>query len=153
MVQFIETNRWFKWTDNDQHKSCKTIIWLNNLLHSILTFFLLHFFLLRLFIHFPFTSTRAIDNLQLLQGDGTFETVSQMIFTATRFENSAMIQCEADNSVMRKELDKPLHESLNLEVMCKKTESKCFCLLFFSSFFVHSAKWKKKKMYWEAWGN
>lgn len=58
--------------------------------------------------------------MQLLQSDGTFETVSQMIFTATRFENSAMIRCEADNIVMRNEMDKPLHEFLNLEVMCKK---------------------------------
>lgn len=59
---------------------------------------------------------------QLLQGDGTFETVSQMIFTATRFENTAVIRCEADNIVMRNEMDKPLHESLNLEVMCKYLE-------------------------------
>lgn len=42
-----------------------------------------------------------------------------MIFTATRFENSAVIQCEADNIVMRNDLEKPLHEFLNLEVMCK----------------------------------
>lgn len=30
-----------------------------------------------------------------------------------------MIRCEADNIVMRNEMDKPLHEFLNLEVMCK----------------------------------
>lgn len=42
-----------------------------------------------------------------------------MIFTATRFENSAVIQCEADNIVMRNDMEKPLHEFLNLEVMCK----------------------------------
>jgi len=53
------------------------------------------------------------------QGDGTYETVSQMIFTATRFENNAMIRCEGDNVVMRNEMDKPLHDTLVLEVMCK----------------------------------
>lgn len=49
-----------------------------------------------------------------------------MIFTATRFDNSATFRCEADNIVMRNEKDKPLHESLNLEVMCKKKEKKIF---------------------------
>lgn len=42
-----------------------------------------------------------------------------MIFTATRFENNALIRCEADNVVMRNEMDKPLHDTLPLEVMCK----------------------------------
>ncbi|KAG5680757.1 hypothetical protein PVAND_010244 [Polypedilum vanderplanki] len=51
------------------------------------------------------------------QKDGTYETVSQMIFTATRFENNANIRCEADNIVMRNELDKPMHDSLPLEVL------------------------------------
>ena len=60
-----------------------------------------------------------IDNLQLFQSDETFETVSQMIFTATRFENSAVFRCEADNIVIRKEKDRPLVQSINLEVMCK----------------------------------
>lgn len=64
--------------------------------------------------------------MQLLQSDGTFETVSQMIFSATRFENSAMIRCEADNIVMRNEMDKPLHEFLNLEVMCKNEQNGTF---------------------------
>lgn len=120
MVQLIETNRWIKWTDNDQHKSSKKIIWLNNLLHSIYSLFLF-----------------AIDNLQLLQSDGTFETVSQMIFTATRFENAAMIRCEADNVVMRNEMDKPLHEFLNLEVMCKKNENAFSLSLAFSLLHPH----------------
>lgn len=52
--------------------------------------------------------------------DDTFETVSQMIFTATRFENGLAIRCEADNIVMRDDLEKPLHDTLLLEVMCKK---------------------------------
>jgi hypothetical protein len=58
-------------------------------------------------------------NLQLPYKGDTFETVSQMIFTATRFENSALFKCKADNIVMRDERDRPLQESLNLEVMCK----------------------------------
>ena len=42
-----------------------------------------------------------------------------MIFTATRFENNALIRCEADNVVMRNEMDKPLHDTIPLEVLCK----------------------------------
>lgn len=42
-----------------------------------------------------------------------------MIFAATRFENGVQIRCEADNIVMRDDLDKPLHDTLSLEVMCK----------------------------------
>lgn len=56
---------------------------------------------------------------QYLQNDGTFETISQMIFTATRFENGASIRCEADNIVMREDGDRPLHDTLVLEVMCE----------------------------------
>ncbi|XP_055619524.1 hemicentin-1 isoform X2 [Toxorhynchites rutilus septentrionalis] len=52
-----------------------------------------------------------------LQNDGTFETISQMIFTATRFENGASMRCEADNIVMREDGDRPLHDTLTLEVM------------------------------------
>ncbi|CAO1401818.1 unnamed protein product [Diamesa tonsa] len=51
------------------------------------------------------------------KGDDTFETVSQMIFTATRFENGVDIRCEADNIVMRDDLEKPLHATHLLEVM------------------------------------
>jgi hypothetical protein len=69
--------------------------------------------------------TFSIDKLQLRQDNGTFETISQIIFIATRFENSAIIRCEADNAVMRNENDKPLQESIKLEVLCKKN-SKLF---------------------------
>lgn len=41
-----------------------------------------------------------------------------MIFTASRFENGINIRCEADNVVMRDESDKPLQDSLILEVLC-----------------------------------
>lgn len=57
--------------------------------------------------------------LQFLQSDGTFETVSNVIFTATRFENSAVIKCFAENEVMIDDKDKPLSQYLTLEVMCK----------------------------------
>lgn len=61
----------------------------------------------------------TISTKTYLQSDGTFETVSQMIFTATRFENGVSMRCEADNVVMRDDSDKPIHDTLLLEVMCK----------------------------------
>lgn len=60
-----------------------------------------------------------ISHSQNSKDGGTYETISQMIFTATRFENTALIRCEADNIVMRNEKDKPLHDLLVLEVFCK----------------------------------
>lgn len=51
--------------------------------------------------------------------DQTFTTVSQLTFTASRFENGVTFGCDADNVVMREDSDKPLHDSLLLEVMCK----------------------------------
>ncbi|XP_055703739.1 hemicentin-2 isoform X5 [Phlebotomus papatasi] len=59
----------------------------------------------------------TISTKTYLQNDGTFETVSQLIFTATRYENGAAIRCEGDNIVMRDDLEKPIHETLVLEVM------------------------------------
>uniref|UniRef100_A0A182KGE6 Ig-like domain-containing protein n=1 Tax=Anopheles christyi TaxID=43041 RepID=A0A182KGE6_9DIPT len=59
----------------------------------------------------------SINTKTYLQNDGTFETISQMIFTATRFENGASMRCEADNIVMREDMDRPLHDTLTLEVM------------------------------------
>uniref|UniRef100_A0A182QG96 Ig-like domain-containing protein n=1 Tax=Anopheles farauti TaxID=69004 RepID=A0A182QG96_9DIPT len=59
----------------------------------------------------------SINTKTYLQNDGTFETISQMIFTATRFENGASVRCEADNIVMREDMDRPLHDTLTLEVM------------------------------------
>lgn len=38
---------------------------------------------------------------------------------ASRFENGITFGCDADNIVMRDDSDKPLHDSLLLEVMCK----------------------------------
>ncbi|XP_037031705.1 hemicentin-2 isoform X7 [Bradysia coprophila] len=60
---------------------------------------------------------RTITTRTDFKNDGTFETLSQLIFAATRFENGVQIRCEADNVVMRDDLDKPLHDTLSLEVM------------------------------------
>lgn len=65
------------------------------------------------------TQKRTITTLTEFQNDGTFETISQLVFEATRFENGITIRCEADNIVMREDSDKPIHDTLNLEVMCK----------------------------------
>lgn len=56
---------------------------------------------------------------QTIQADGTYDTLSQLIFTASRFENGASFRCEADNVVMREDNDKPIHETLVLEVLCE----------------------------------
>jgi hypothetical protein len=77
------------------------------------------FFPSSLFLSFSFTPPTSFAASQNIQSDGTYETVSQMIFSATRFENNALMRCEADNIVMRNEMDKPLHDTLSLEVMCK----------------------------------
>lgn len=58
-------------------------------------------------------------HFQTIQSDGSFDTLSQLIFTASRFENGASFRCEADNLVMREENDKPIHETLVLEVLCE----------------------------------
>ncbi|KAJ6649403.1 Hemicentin-1 [Pseudolycoriella hygida] len=62
---------------------------------------------------------RTIETKTEIQNDGTFQTISSLIFTASRFENGVQIRCEADNIVMREDLDKPLHDTLTLDVMCK----------------------------------
>jgi hypothetical protein len=55
-----------------------------------------------------------------------------MIFTATRFENTANMRCEADNIVMRNKKEEPLHETLALEVFCEYRSAICrLCRLCF----------------------
>jgi hypothetical protein len=71
-------------------------------------------------LFFFFLSTLFV---QQSKNDGTFDTISQMIFTATRFENGVSIRCEADNIVMRDDMDRPIHDTLILEVMCKLTST------------------------------
>lgn len=65
------------------------------------------------------TAKRAITTLTEFRNDGTFETISKLEFTASRFENGITIRCEADNIVMREDSDKPIHDTMTLEVMCK----------------------------------
>lgn len=57
--------------------------------------------------------------LQEEVSDSTYTTYSQLSFTATRYENGINFRCEASNSVMETEYEKPLHNSLFLIVMCK----------------------------------
>ncbi|XP_044729273.1 hemicentin-1 [Chrysoperla carnea] len=48
--------------------------------------------------------------------DGTYETQSRLLFTASRFENGKSITCKADNSVMREERETPMDRTITLEV-------------------------------------
>lgn len=57
--------------------------------------------------------------LQEEVSDSTYTTYSSLSFTATRYENGINFRCEASNSVMETEYEKPLHNSLFLIVMCK----------------------------------
>lgn len=67
-----------------------------------------------------------------------------MQFTATRHENGATIKCEADNVVMRDDLDKPIHDSQLLEVMCKFQK---YFKHIFSNFPAHLLNVHKKNHY------
>lgn len=49
--------------------------------------------------------------------DGTFTTISQLIFDASRFENGASFQCSADNIAMRQDVERAIHDTFVLEVM------------------------------------
>ncbi|XP_021920979.1 uncharacterized protein LOC110830403 [Zootermopsis nevadensis] len=49
--------------------------------------------------------------------DGTYETRSLLIFTATRFENGEVLTCKGANSVMLQKDEKPLKHTLTLEVL------------------------------------
>lgn len=57
--------------------------------------------------------------MQTIQTDGTFDTLSQLIFTASRYENLATFSCQAENVVMRQSNEKPVEKTLELEVLCK----------------------------------
>ncbi|XP_037908053.1 uncharacterized protein LOC119649806 isoform X3 [Hermetia illucens] len=58
-----------------------------------------------------------IETKSIEQRDGTYETISDLKFVATRYEDGLKFRCEAQNVVMRDNKDKPLHESLVLEVL------------------------------------
>ncbi|XP_054282603.1 hemicentin-1-like isoform X4 [Macrosteles quadrilineatus] len=49
--------------------------------------------------------------------DGTFDTVSSLSFTATRFENGGSLTCEATNDVMESRNEVPMRDNIKLEVM------------------------------------
>lgn len=75
--------------------------------------------------------------------DSTFTTYSQLSFTATRYENGINFRCEADNIVMQNELEKPLHNSLFLIVMCKLM---CISFWFVSFRFLNQINKNKKQL-------
>jgi hypothetical protein len=55
----------------------------------------------------------------LFQADGTYETRSLLIFTATRYENGEVLTCKGTNPVMQQKEEKPMKDTLTLEVLCK----------------------------------
>lgn len=55
----------------------------------------------------------------IFQTDGTFDTMSTLSFTATRFENGGSLTCEATNDVMQSRNEAPMRDNIKLEVMCK----------------------------------
>lgn len=51
------------------------------------------------------------------QEDGTYETRSLLIFTATRYENGEVLTCKGTNPVMQQKEEKPMKDTLTLEVL------------------------------------
>jgi CD80-like C2-set immunoglobulin domain len=54
-----------------------------------------------------------------LQADGTYETQSELRFKATRHENGQTLTCEATNAVLTEQKERPLKDTVNLEVLCE----------------------------------
>ncbi|XP_075211629.1 neuromusculin isoform X3 [Lycorma delicatula] len=52
-----------------------------------------------------------------VQADGTYDTQSHLVFTASRFENDETLSCEASNSIMRERHEAPMRDTITLEVM------------------------------------
>uniref|UniRef100_A0A0A9Y155 Hemicentin-1 n=4 Tax=Lygus hesperus TaxID=30085 RepID=A0A0A9Y155_LYGHE len=57
------------------------------------------------------------NSTRLNEGDGTYNTSSTLVFTATRYENEATITCEATNEVAASRREVPLREMIKLEVL------------------------------------
>lgn len=74
-------------------------------------------------IHLPPSRSRKANlgffSSSLFQADGTYETQSNLDFTASRFENGGTLTCEAINSVMIERDEAPMKSTLILEVLCK----------------------------------
>lgn len=65
----------------------------------------------------PFTEDDGrIKSAEILSIDGTYETVSNLSFEATRYENGAKFKCEAENEVMKETNERPIHATKELEV-------------------------------------
>lgn len=68
---------------------------------------------------------RSISTKQEVRNDGTFATLSKMVFTASRYENGMTVRCEGENVVMRSEETKSLKQSFRMEVSCKCCRTRC----------------------------
>lgn len=62
---------------------------------------------------------RSISTKQEVRNDGTFTTLSKMVFTASRYENGMTVRCEGANVVMRSEETKSLKQTFRMEVTCE----------------------------------
>ena len=69
-----------------------------------------------------------------LQADGTYETQSRLIFTASRFDNGITLACQASNLVMESMGEIPYRAPTKIQVNCKSIISIIFSL-HFSLFF------------------
>lgn len=78
------------------------------------------------------TAVRSISSKQEPRQDGTWSTLSKLVFTATRWENGMTVRCEGANVVTRSSsvgdgdgdgaeelLVKPVRQSYRMEVTCK----------------------------------
>lgn len=54
-----------------------------------------------------------------MQPDGTYTTQSELRFKASRHENGGTLTCEASNPVLQDSGERPLRDTVTLEVLCK----------------------------------
>lgn len=55
------------------------------------------------------------------QSDGTYTTQSELRFRASRHENGETLTCEASNAVLQQQNERPLRDTVTLEVLCEYT--------------------------------
>ncbi|XP_034251543.1 hemicentin-1 isoform X2 [Thrips palmi] len=66
----------------------------------------------------PLDANRVeIKDTKSLQSDGTHDTVSELVFAATRYENGESLTCEATNEVLLLHSEPPMRKTVALEVM------------------------------------
>ncbi|GLV32173.1 neuromusculin [Carabus blaptoides fortunei] len=64
----------------------------------------------------PITSD-SVQSSAVISDDGTYITSSELVFTSSRFENGQTLTCEAENKVLKEQMERPLHQKLKLEVL------------------------------------